>query len=42
MTKEFEIFEIGVEGGVDLGFKIKHSLLSNAVRGGSLLLFNIV
>jgi hypothetical protein len=29
--KEFEIVEIGVEEGVDLGFEIKDSLLPNIV-----------
>ena len=31
VTKEFEIIEIGVEEGVDLGSKIKDSLLPNVV-----------
>ena len=30
-TKEFEIVEIGVEEGVDLGFGIEDSLLPNVV-----------
>jgi hypothetical protein len=30
-TEEIEIVEIGVEKGVDLGFKVKDSLLSNMV-----------
>ena len=34
MTKEFEIAEIGVEEGVDLGSRIKGSLLSNVVLQG--------
>jgi hypothetical protein len=29
VTKEFESVEIGVEEGLDLGFGIKDSLLSN-------------
>ena len=31
MTKEFEIVEIGVEEGVDLGSEIKYSMLPNMV-----------
>ena len=31
MTEEFDIIKIGVEEGVDLGSKIKDSLLPNAV-----------
>ena len=31
MAKVFEIVEIGVEEGVDLGFGIKESLLPNMV-----------
>jgi hypothetical protein len=30
-TKEFEIVEIGVEEGVDLGFRIKDSPFSNVL-----------
>jgi hypothetical protein len=30
-TKEFEIVEIGVEEGVDLGFGVKDTLLPNVV-----------
>ena len=33
-TKEFEITEIGVEEGVDLGSEIKDSLLPHVVLGG--------
>ena len=31
MTNEFEIVEIGVDEGVDLGFIIKDSMLPNVV-----------
>jgi hypothetical protein len=42
-TKEFEIVEIGIEEGVDLGSKVKDSLLPNVVLWrGTLLLFNDV
>ena len=34
MTKEFEIVEIGVEEGVDLGSEIKDSFLPNLVLKG--------
>ena len=43
MTKEFEISESGVKEGVDLGSKIKDSLLPNMVlEGGTFLSFNVV
>ena len=42
-TTYFEIVEIGVEKGVDLGSGIKDSLLPNVVlKGGTLLPFNVV
>ena len=42
-TKEFESVEIGVEEGVDLGSRVKDSLLPNLVlQGGALLSFNVV
>ena len=44
MAKVFEIVEIGVEEGVDLGFGIKESKFASryGVIGGNLLSFNVV
>ena len=43
MTKEFEIVRIGVEEGINLGSKIKDSLLPNLVlQGVTTLSFNVL
>ena len=43
-TENFEIIEIGVEKGVDLGYGFKDSMLPNPVlqEEGIILSFNIV
>lgn len=42
--KEFEIVEIRIEEGVDIGYEIKYSLFPNMLPkgGGTLSLFNVV
>jgi hypothetical protein len=43
MTKEFEIVEIGVEEGVDVGSRNEQFMIPNMVlQGGTLLSFNVM